>query len=375
MVIKITNKELLLLQMYSEYKKKRTIIITVVLVVILIVAFCLTAYYVISSQTVQLKQKTITVEYGNEYTPNITDFINETDVSDVVAFNYNMPNEDNKKYADVGKYDIQIDIAKPIVLFGKEIYKSKISKLVTVVVEDTTPPVFDEKCPSNIEIVTTTDNNKPDLSKYFTATDISGECDIKVTDDGVDYKTANEYDIKATATDKNGNQTTQNCKLVIVEPLLTVDNTNIVLEEGQSYSINASVNTKGSIKYTSENTSICTVDADGVIKAISNGSCSVDVTYYDKTVKCNVTVNEKKITAKSTPTEQTTKATKKQNTSKKPGNKDNYPPKDFLFKDGYTMDNVSDAAYAYLKASGKPGSCVPLKDSEGIYIGMRVVFN
>ena len=62
--------------MYSKYKKKRTIIITVALVVILIVVFCLTAYYVISSQTVQLKQKTITVEYGNEYTPTVTDFIN-----------------------------------------------------------------------------------------------------------------------------------------------------------------------------------------------------------------------------------------------------------------------------------------------------------
>lgn len=361
--------------MYSEHKKKRTIIITVVLIVILAVALCLTAYYVISSQTVQLKQKTITVEYGNEYILNISDFINETDMSDVVSFNYDIPNENNKEYASVGKYDIQIDIEKPIVLFGKEIYINKITKSVTVIVEDTTPPVFDENCPSTIEIVTVTDDDKPDLAKYFTATDLSGDCAITVIDDEVDYKTANEYDIKATATDKNGNQTTQNCKLVIVEPLLTVDNTNIVLEEGQSYSINASVNTKGSIIYTSENTSVCTVDADGVIKAISNGSCNVDVTYYDKTVKCNVTVNAKKITPKETPTEQTTKATKKQNTSKKPGSKDNYPPKDFLFKDGYTMENVSDAAYAYLKASGKPGSCVPLKNSEGIYIGMRVVFN
>lgn len=361
--------------MYSEHKKKRTIIITVVLIVILAVALCLTAYYVISSQTVQLKQKTITVEYGNEYTPNISDFINETDMSDVVSFNYDIPNEDNKEYANVGKYDIQIDIEKPIVLFGKEIYKTKITKSVTVIVEDTTPPVFNENCPNTIEIVTTTDDTKPDLSKYFTATDISGDCTIKVIDDEVDYKMANEYDIEVIATDRNGNQTTQNCKLVIVEPLLTVNNTNIVLEEGQTYSIDASVNTEGSIIYTSENTSVCTVDANGVIKAINAGSCSVDVTYFNKTVKCNVTVNEKKVTVKETPKEQTTRATKKQSTTKKPSSKDNYPPKDFLFKDGYTMENVSDAAYAYLKASGKPGSCVPLKNSEGIYIGMRVVFN
>ena len=41
----------------------------------------------------------------------------------------------------------------------------------------------------------------------------------------------------------------------------------------------------------------------------------------------------------------------------------NYPNKDFLFTDGYTMDNVTEAAYAYLKESGKSGSCIPLKNS------------
>lgn len=49
--------------------------------------------------------------------------------------------------------------------------------------------------------------------------------------------------------------------------------------------------------------------------------------------------------------------------------------KDFLFTDGYTMDNVSQAAQQYLKSSGYAGECVPLKDSEGIYYGMRVIFH
>lgn len=59
---------------------------------------------------------------------------------------------------------------------------------------------------------------------------------------------------------------------------------------------------------------------------------------------------------------------KEENTSSKPQNKD------FLFVDGYTMENVSQIAQEYLKASGYPGECVPLKDSEGVYLGMRVVF-
>lgn len=48
--------------------------------------------------------------------------------------------------------------------------------------------------------------------------------------------------------------------------------------------------------------------------------------------------------------------------------------KDFLFTDGYTMDNVTNVARDYLKSSGYAGECIPLKDNEGIYIGMRVIF-
>ena len=55
-------------------------------------------------------------------------------------------------------------------------------------------------------------------------------------------------------------------------------------------------------------------------------------------------------------------------------NKSKPANKDFLFTDGYNMDNVTQAAQEYLKSSGYSGECVPLKDNEGIYIGMRVIF-
>lgn len=74
---------------------------------------------------------------------------------------------------------------------------------------------------------------------------------------------------------------------------------------------------------------------------------------------------------KQSPTNTSSTTTKKEETSKiqKTANKD------FLFTDGYNMDNVSQAAESYLKSSGYPGKCIPLKDGEGIYIGMRVVFD
>ena len=43
--------------------------------------------------------------------------------------------------------------------------------------------------------------------------------------------------------------------------------------------------------------------------------------------------------------------------SSKPANKD------FLFTDGYTMENVTQAAQDYLKSSGHAGECTPIKDS------------
>lgn len=55
-------------------------------------------------------------------------------------------------------------------------------------------------------------------------------------------------------------------------------------------------------------------------------------------------------------------------TKEKPANKD------FLFTDGYTMDNVTQIAQDYLKSYDFSGECVPIKDNEGVYLGMRVTF-
>lgn len=62
------------------------------------------------------------------------------------------------------------------------------------------------------------------------------------------------------------------------------------------------------------------------------------------------------------------KEEKPQQVSSKPNNKD------FLFIDGYTMENVTQASQEYLSSSGYAGECTPIKDSEGIYLGMRVIF-
>ena len=79
---------------------------------------------------------------------------------------------------------------------------------------------------------------------------------------------------------------------------------------------------------------------------------------------------EEKSKQETTKKENTQNTTSKENknTSQKPSNKD------FLFTDGYTMENVTQAAQDYLKSYSYGGECIPIKDNEGVYLGMRVIF-
>lgn len=47
----------------------------------------------------------------------------------------------------------------------------------------------------------------------------------------------------------------------------------------------------------------------------------------------------------------------------------------FLFKDGYTMLNVSEVCAAELKKTNRTGICSPIQDENGIYLGMMLETN
>ena len=134
------------------------------------------------------------------------------------------------------------------------------------------------------------------------------------------------------------------------------DNTQSLQEENQTFS-NEVVN---NINYeiVSENTS-------------KNDTQNKENTVVENTKKQYSKDDKSKQKKETQPSKNTVSQTnnkKEKTTSSKPHNKD------FLFIDGYTMENVSQAAQNYLKSSGYPGECIPLKDEEGVYLGMRVVF-
>ena len=107
-----------------------------------------------------------------------------------------------------------------------------------------------------------------------------------------------------------------------------------------------------------------------------NTSTTENITAQENTEKQLNEVQETQIEEKQETKEKTTDNTKttvisenkEKKASEKPANKD------FLFTDGYTMDNVTQAAQDYLQSFSYSGECIPIKDKEGVYLGMRVTF-
>lgn len=387
----MTDKEQILLQMYSSHKKKKIIIICIIIALIVIVGIGTTGYLLISSQSFNLSNDTITIEYGTYYNPSLTDFVDvdETVTKDNTSFQCNIENEEGKEYASIGEYDVSITHILSYQYQGKKLFDRTVTKTAKILVTDTTPPIFDEKCPTELTVMNILDDaDKPDLSQRFTANDISGVCTISVKDDAVDYKTANRYTVEVVATDNSNNSTTMECVINVVVPELKVKQTEITLELGESSKIEVEYSGAEKPTFESSNTNVVTVDADGKVTSVYAGKCYVTIYCNGLKAICDIIVNPKPVEQPTTEkiTERKENQTKpksttssssssKQDKTTKPKTTKNYPNKDFLFTDGYTMDNVTEAAYSYLKESGKAGSCIPLKNSEGIYIGMRVVFN
>ena len=123
-------------------------------------------------------------------------------------------------------------------------------------------------------------------------------------------------------------------------------------------------NEKMNINVTNESKSQKT-DENKITEATVN---KVETEEINKQTNKDTNVDKKEDTTKKDNKKKETTEKITTNTTEKPKNKD------FLFSDGYTMDNVTQAAQSYLKSFNWSGECIPIKDSEGVYLGMRVIF-
>ncbi len=109
--------------------------------------------------------------------------------------------------------------------------------------------------------------------------------------------------------------------------------------------------------------------------APSENKIEIDINIEDKEEtedKLEIKENNVEITKEEEPTNITEsyddKTVEEDYSKVKPRNKE------FLFIEGYTMENVSSAAEQYLINSGYNGECIPIQDEEGIFLGMKVIF-
>ena len=128
---------------------------------------------------------------------------------------------------------------------------------------------------------------------------------------------------------------------------------NSIQEENEINIINENITNQTTTSNSVENTVIKQKQKDEIPKEETQKEEKKEETSKQETPQKNI---------------QTTTSKENKTTSQKPSNKD------FLFTDGYTMENVTQAAQDYLKSYSYSGECIPLKDNEGVYLGMRVIF-
>ena len=258
-------------------KKQKGIIIAIV-AVILIIALAVGGYFIYQNvRKIDLIATEKVVEYGETYEPNVADFVNESKVNDTYAINGEMPNETEKEYPAIGDYNFTISA------------KGKEDADVRVLVRDTVAPEFDETAPLEISTFKDVPITEDVLKNTFTVKDLSP---VTLTIDDVDYATVGEYTTNVYATDDSGNVTNKEIKVIVNEPTLTIEQANISINVGETAQLNATVQgASQTITWTSSDTSVATVDANGVVTGIKKGTATITATAngVEKTVEISVT--------------------------------------------------------------------------------------
>lgn len=325
---KLSNKDIELLQYYQKKKRKKKIIIVVILFIALLACSMYVCYCLQQQANWDVKSSKVTIEYGENYQPALDNLVDLKKYSFITPENTqissNVKNEDNKEYTAIGEYKVKLLHKGTIKIFGiTKNYEDE--KDVTVVVKDTTAPTIEP--PETIEMLV---GEPLDMSKYvylFKVTDLSETKELQLNADDVNNNLVGNYTIVATVEDIYGNK--QTCKV----PCSVIE------------------------------------DPYGDIVPVS----TTEPTTVQATQTTTPTTTQPETTKKVTTTAKKQTVTTSKKAKKKKSSSSSYKSKDFLFEDGYTMANVSDVATDYLRKSGKAGECVPLKDADGIYIGMRVI--
>ena len=231
----------------KSLSKKSKVIISIVSIVIVLAIIISSCFIWQNSQAIKLIANTKTIEYGEIYTPNLKDFVEEKNIKNY-SIDGNIPNEEGKEYPAIGEYKLTVK-------------KNKKSEEVTIKVKDTVAPTFAEDIVTTIS--TTLNTPLDDVTAQYKdkVTDLD---DIKVTVNGanVNYGVVGEYKSELIATDESGNTSKKQITVTVTENNGT-ENPETVTETSESSSNNNNttppnknqVNSSNNSNKTSSNTS------------------------------------------------------------------------------------------------------------------------
>lgn len=258
-------------------KEQKRIIIAIV-VVILIIGIAISGYFIYQkSRKIDLTNNTKAIEYGETYTPNVADFVNNNKINDTYSIDGNMPNEEGKNYPAIGNYLYTISA------------KNKESVKVTIKVQDTVAPVFDESSPSEIRTFKDVAITEDTLKNTFSVTDLSP---VNLSINNVDYSKVGEYAANVSAADGSGNVTNKKITVIVEEPTISLEQSNVSISIGETTQLNATVQgANKTVTWDSSDTSIASVDENGIVTAIKAGTATITATAngVETTATINVT--------------------------------------------------------------------------------------
>mgnify|MGYP002769112956 FL=1 len=280
----------------NKFNKKKIVIIIGMIIILLAVLISFWYVYEKNINQWDVREKQVTIEYGEIYEPSLSELVNTGQYPDVTSENTQIDIEANKDgdaaYYSVGKSNIKITHTSEYKLFGLKLFSVKDTKNIPFTISDTTAPVFSNDNGVNPKEVSFIKDCKEDITNKYQASDLSN-VEITFDDKDVDYSKAGEYTANVFAKDANGNVSYMEVKVVINEPTIDFNVSVLSLNIGDEYTIGAKVEGKDKeIEWSSSDESVVKVD-NGKITAIKTGKATIKARANGVEKTCDVIVKEK----------------------------------------------------------------------------------
>lgn len=263
------------------------------------------AYYMTygTKAMIQANTDAITVELGEIVDFNKNNFVKKEDIA-FVKNNLNKTQEDIFEKINIDISDLEYVKDSYYLAIGEHIVKlttinseedltitfgnNQSEQEIKIIVKDTTKPEFiDFK-----ESVVTYKDIPLSLNKLYTANDFD-TVTITVDETNVDYAKVGNYKATVSAADPSGNMESKEVSVIVKSPTITLNKNSATIYINNTINLDATINGKSkTATYSSSNTAIATVDSNGKVKGLQEGTVTITASANGVSDTCKITVKK-----------------------------------------------------------------------------------